>query len=80
VWSEDGQNTCFSVPRSKRHPAFTCHCGTWGEPFRTCSTEKNDRRQGWRAHTLEIRKEIEIAAPIEVAFKAILEELGPEAR
>ena len=28
--------------------------------------------------TLEIRKEIEIAAPIEVAFEAILEELGPE--
>ena len=28
--------------------------------------------------TLEIRKEIEIAAPIEIAFEAILEELGPE--
>ena len=27
--------------------------------------------------TLEIRKEIEIAAPIEVTFEAILEELGP---
>jgi uncharacterized protein YndB with AHSA1/START domain len=28
--------------------------------------------------TFEIRKEIEIAAPIEVAFEALLEELGPE--
>ena len=27
--------------------------------------------------TLEIRKEIEIAAPIEVSFEALLEELGP---
>jgi uncharacterized protein YndB with AHSA1/START domain len=27
--------------------------------------------------TMEIRKEIEIAAPIEIAFEAILEELGP---
>jgi uncharacterized protein YndB with AHSA1/START domain len=27
--------------------------------------------------TLEIRKEIEIAAPIEVTFEAVLEELGP---
>jgi uncharacterized protein YndB with AHSA1/START domain len=31
-------------------------------------------------HTLEIRKEIEIAAPIEVAFEAMLEELGPESQ
>ena len=30
--------------------------------------------------TMEIRKEIEIAAPIEVAFEAVLEELGPEGR
>jgi uncharacterized protein YndB with AHSA1/START domain len=28
--------------------------------------------------TLEIRKEIEIAAPIEVTFEAVLDELGPE--
>ena len=28
--------------------------------------------------TLEIRKEIAIAAPIDVAFEAVLEELGPE--
>jgi uncharacterized protein YndB with AHSA1/START domain len=28
--------------------------------------------------TLEIRKEIEIAAPIEVSFGALLDELGPE--
>jgi uncharacterized protein YndB with AHSA1/START domain len=28
--------------------------------------------------TLEIHKEIEIAAPIETAFEALLEELGPE--
>ena len=27
--------------------------------------------------TLEIRKELEIAAPIEIAFEAMLEELGP---
>ena len=30
--------------------------------------------------TMEIRKEIEIAAPIEVAFEAVLEEVGPEAQ
>jgi uncharacterized protein YndB with AHSA1/START domain len=28
--------------------------------------------------TLEIRKEVHIAAPIEVAFEAVLDELGPE--
>jgi uncharacterized protein YndB with AHSA1/START domain len=28
--------------------------------------------------TFEIRKEIEIAAPIEIAFQAVLDELGPE--
>jgi uncharacterized protein YndB with AHSA1/START domain len=28
--------------------------------------------------TFEIRKEIEIAAPIELAFQAVLDELGPE--
>ena len=30
--------------------------------------------------TVEIRKEIEIAAPIEVAFEAVLDELGPESQ
>jgi uncharacterized protein YndB with AHSA1/START domain len=29
-------------------------------------------------HTFEIRKEIEIAAPVEIAFAALLDELGPE--
>ena len=29
-------------------------------------------------HAFEIRKEIEIAAPIEIAFQAVLDELGPE--
>jgi uncharacterized protein YndB with AHSA1/START domain len=29
---------------------------------------------------MEIRKELEIAAPIEIAFEAVLEELGPEAQ
>jgi len=28
--------------------------------------------------TMEIRKEIEIAAPVEIAFQALLDELGPE--
>lgn len=28
-------------------------------------------------HTLQIQKEVEIAAPVEIAFEAILEELGP---
>ena len=31
-------------------------------------------------NTKEIRKEIEIAAPIEIAFQALLDELGPEAQ
>jgi len=31
-------------------------------------------------NTMEIRKEIEIAAPIEIAFQALLDELGPEAQ
>jgi uncharacterized protein YndB with AHSA1/START domain len=30
--------------------------------------------------TLEIQREVKIAAPIEVAFEAMLEELGPEAQ
>jgi len=29
-------------------------------------------------HAFEIRKEIEIAGPIEVTFEALLDELGPE--
>jgi uncharacterized protein YndB with AHSA1/START domain len=39
-------------------------------------TTYTDERQS--VETLEIRKEIEIAAPIEVAFKAVLDELGAE--
>jgi uncharacterized protein YndB with AHSA1/START domain len=31
-------------------------------------------------HTLEIRKEIEIAAPIEITFQSVLDELGPESQ
>lgn len=31
-------------------------------------------------HTLEIKRDIDIAAPIEIAFEALLEELGPEAQ
>lgn len=31
-------------------------------------------------HAMEIRREIEIAAPIEIAFEAVLEEVGPEAQ
>jgi hypothetical protein len=31
-------------------------------------------------HTMEIRKEIDINAPIEIAFEAMLEEIGPEAQ
>ncbi len=30
--------------------------------------------------SMEIRKEIEIAAPIEISFEAVLDEVGPEAR
>src|SRR6185437_4352266 len=30
--------------------------------------------------TLEIRRELEIAAPIEIAFEAMLEQLGPESQ
>jgi uncharacterized protein YndB with AHSA1/START domain len=32
---------------------------------------------GLAISTLEIRKEVRIAAPIEIAFRAVLEELGP---
>jgi uncharacterized protein YndB with AHSA1/START domain len=38
-------------------------------------TDTNELTQ---VETLEIRKEIEIAAPIEIAFEALLDELGPE--
>ena len=31
-------------------------------------------------HAFEIRKEIEIAAPIEIAFQAVLDELAPRGR
>src|SRR5262245_57002483 len=31
-----------------------------------------------QVHTFFVRKEIDIAAPIEIAFEAVLEELGPE--
>ena len=31
-------------------------------------------------HTLHIRKEIEIAAPVEATFQAVLEEIGPGSR
>lgn len=31
-------------------------------------------------HTMEIRKEVEIAAPIEISFEAVLAEMGPENR
>src|SRR5262245_9521588 len=31
-------------------------------------------------HALHVAKEIQIAAPIEIAFEAVLEEMGPEAQ
>jgi len=37
-----------------------------------------DERQS--VESLEIRKEVEISAPIEIAFEAMLDELGPEAQ
>jgi hypothetical protein len=39
----------------------------------TTATQSQESSQ-----TFEIKKEIEIAAPLEVAFEAMLEELGPE--
>jgi uncharacterized protein YndB with AHSA1/START domain len=39
------------------------------------TTHTNERQ--W-VETFDIRKEIEIAAPIELAFEALLDELGPE--
>jgi uncharacterized protein YndB with AHSA1/START domain len=41
------------------------------------STETRSRQA---VETFEILKEIEIAAPIEIAFEAVLDELGPEAQ
>jgi len=41
------------------------------------STETLERQT---VESLEIRREIEISAPIEIAFEALLDELGPEAR
>ncbi len=39
---------------------------------------KTDTRERQAVETFEIRKEIEIAAPIDVAFAAMLDEIGPE--
>jgi uncharacterized protein YndB with AHSA1/START domain len=41
------------------------------------TTETNERQS---VETLDIRKEIEIAAPLELAFEAVLDELGPESQ
>jgi uncharacterized protein YndB with AHSA1/START domain len=41
---------------------------------------KTDTAERQAVETLEIRKEIEIAAPLDVAFEAMLDELGPEAQ
>ena len=39
------------------------------------TTDTNERQS---VETFEIRKEIAIAAPIELTFEAVLDELGPE--
>jgi hypothetical protein len=39
---------------------------------------KTDTTERQAVDSFEIRKEIEIAAPIDIAFQAMLEELGPE--
>lgn len=39
---------------------------------------KTDTLEPQVIESLEVRKEIEIAAPIQIAFEAVLEELGPE--
>ena len=39
---------------------------------------KTDTSQRQSVETFEISKEIEIAAPIDIAFQAMLDELGPE--
>jgi uncharacterized protein YndB with AHSA1/START domain len=41
------------------------------------ATDVVDRQE---ISSFEIRKEIEIAAPIEIAFQSVLDELGPEAQ
>jgi uncharacterized protein YndB with AHSA1/START domain len=41
------------------------------------TTHTNQRQT---VETFEIRKEIDIAAPLEIAFEALLDELGPEAQ
>ena len=41
---------------------------------------KTDSSERQSVETLEIRKEIEISAPIEIAFEAMLDQLGPEAQ
>src|SRR5919198_1067654 len=41
---------------------------------------KTDTQVRQSIESLEIAKEIEIAAPIEIAFQALLDELGPEAQ
>src|SRR5436853_4532692 len=39
---------------------------------------KNDASERQPVESLEIRKEIEIQAPIDIAFEAMLEQLGPQ--
>ena len=39
---------------------------------------KTDTRERQSVESFEFRKELEIAAPIDIAFEAILDELGPE--
>lgn len=39
-----------------------------------------EQQQQQSVHTFEFRKEVEIAAPVEVAFEAVLDELGPESQ
>jgi uncharacterized protein YndB with AHSA1/START domain len=41
---------------------------------------KTDTGERQSVETLEIAKEIEIRAPIEIAFEAVLDELGPDAQ
>jgi uncharacterized protein YndB with AHSA1/START domain len=41
------------------------------------TTETNERQS---VESLDIRKEIEVAAPLELAFEALLDELGPESQ
>jgi uncharacterized protein YndB with AHSA1/START domain len=41
------------------------------------TTDTNERQA---VESLDIRKEIEIAAPLELAFEALLDELGPESQ